>query len=168
MRSGPGGGQGLGGGGRIRRRRHTALIAYLREHQGSADYLAATFGAQSAAGLIIASDGGSFMPIGGFNGGDPVPTLEKFEQLVADGSLRYVIASGGAGPVFGGAASGTSAQILQWVEQNCTQPSDAPTTSLYECSAPTAATSHHLTPEPCAMALASTHARQAPRRDLDR
>ncbi|GAA1964718.1 ArnT family glycosyltransferase [Microbacterium deminutum] len=129
----PAGGAGLGqgqpGGGV-----DTELIAYLQTHQDGADYLAATFGAQSAAGLIIASDGGSFLPIGGFNGGDPVPTLDRFEQLVADGSLRFVIATGGGG--FGGIGqSGTSAQILQWVQQNCSQPSDAPTTSLYECTA---------------------------------
>lgn len=114
----------------------TELIAYLREHQGGAEYLAATFGAQSAAGLIIASDGGSFLPIGGFNGGDPVPTLARFAQLVADGSLRYVMTTGGGGGGgFGVGQTGTSAQILQWVEKNCTQPSDAPSTALYECSA---------------------------------
>jgi 4-amino-4-deoxy-L-arabinose transferase-like glycosyltransferase len=115
------------------------LIAYLEEHQGSADYLAATFGAQSAASLIVASNGGSFMPIGGFNGGDPVPTLARFEQLVADGSLTYVVTSGGlgggGGALIGGGQTGTSAQILQWVEQNCAQPTDAPTSNLYECTA---------------------------------
>jgi 4-amino-4-deoxy-L-arabinose transferase-like glycosyltransferase len=128
----PGSGQALSG---ANDGADSELITYLRARQGDADYLAATFGAQSAAVLIIASDGGSFMPIGGFNGGDPVPTLERFEQLVADGSLRFVLADAGAGPVFSGEESGTSAQILQWVEQNCMQPSDAPSTMLYECSA---------------------------------
>ncbi len=113
----------------------TELITYLRSHQNGSDYLAATFGAQWAAGLIIASDGGSFMPIGGFNGGDPVPTLDRFERLVADGSLRYVITTGGG---FGVGQTGTSGQILQWVQQHCTQPSDSPSTSLYECSAASA------------------------------
>jgi hypothetical protein len=121
------------------------LIAYLEEHQNGADYLAATFGAQSAASLIVASNGGSFMPIGGFNGGDAVPTLAKFEQLVADGSIRYVITSGGlgggGGALIGGGQTGTSAQILQWVEQNCSQPTDAPTSNLYECTASSASSS---------------------------
>jgi 4-amino-4-deoxy-L-arabinose transferase-like glycosyltransferase len=131
----PGGGQGFGGG--ASGGADAELITYLRAHQGDADYLAATFGAQTAAVLIIASDGGSFMPIGGFNGRDPVPTLERFQQLVADGSLRYVLADAEGAPVFSGEESGTSAQILQWVEQNCTQPSDSPSTMLYECAAST-------------------------------
>ncbi|MFT4230662.1 MAG: glycosyltransferase family 39 protein [Microbacterium sp.] len=110
-----------------------ALIAYLEENQNGASYLAATFGAQSAAGLIIASDGGSFLPIGGFNSRDAVPTLERFQQLVADGELRYVIvsSSGGSGQNSG---TGTSAEIRSWVEDNCTQATDAPTSTLYECT----------------------------------
>lgn len=109
------------------------LIAYLRDHDSGGEYLAATVGAQSAAALIIASDGGSFLPIGGFNGGDPVPTLAQFQRLVADGDLRYVVATGRAPGMAGD--TGTTAQILDWVEQNCTQPADAPTTSFYECTA---------------------------------
>ncbi|MFH8250145.1 ArnT family glycosyltransferase [Microbacterium sp. B2969] len=127
------GGAGFGGSGD-----DTALIAYLREHSSGGEYLAATFGAQSAAGLIIASDGGSFLPIGGFNGADPVPTLERFQQLVADGDVRYVITTGRGGPSFGGQAgfggqTGSGA-ILDWVEQSCTQPSDSPSSTLYECT----------------------------------
>ena len=135
----PPGGRALGGFGGAAGAADTALLTYLRTHQGGSAYLAATFGAQAAATLIIASDGGSFLPIGGFNGGDPVPTLDRFEQLVADGSLRYVIVSS-EGPGFGGGVGGlggqggTSSEILQWVEQHCVQPSDSPTTSLYECT----------------------------------
>lgn len=113
------------------------LVTYLQQHQDGASYLAATFGAQSAAVFIIASDGGSFMPIGGFSGTDAAPTLERFQSLVADGQLRYVIAAGSRG--VGGtpdAGDGTAAQILAWVKQTCTQPADAPGTSLYECASP--------------------------------
>ncbi len=110
------------------------LIAYLEQHAGDATYLAATFGAQSAAGYIIASDGGSFLPIGGFNGGDAVPTLERFQQLVADGELRYVIMSGGGRGGFGAGGTGTSAEIQAWVTQNCGQATDAPSTALYDCA----------------------------------
>jgi hypothetical protein len=58
----------------------------LTEHQQGTAYLAATFGAQSAASLILASDGGSFLPIGGFDERDPAPTLAAFQTLVADGN----------------------------------------------------------------------------------
>lgn len=108
---------------------NTTLISYLRAHQGSAKYLVATFGAQSAAGLIIDSDGGSVLPIGGFDANDPVPTLTAFVQLVKSGQLKYVLLSGGMG---GGTGNGTTAgQIRSWVEQNFTAVSDAGVSGLY-------------------------------------
>ncbi len=115
-------------------------MAWLTEHQQGTAYLAAAFGAQSAAGFILASDGGSFLPIGGFNERDPAPTLATFQRLVADGELRYVIAGssggfGGAG--FGGtdAASTAAGQIRTWVLDNCTEVTDAPVSGLYSCGA---------------------------------
>ena len=55
------------------------------------------------------------MPIGGFNGSDPSPTLAEFQQLVDDGKIHWFIASSGMGP---GGAGGS--QITSWVEQNFT------------------------------------------------
>lgn len=110
------------------------VLAYLTGHAGDDRYLAATFGAQEAAGYILASDGGSFLPIGGFDGGDDVPTLARFEQLVADGDLTYVLMSQQGGP--GRTSSeGTSAEeIRAWVQANCAVPSDSPSRSLYACT----------------------------------
>lgn len=114
----------------------TALISWLEQKAAGSTYLAATFGAQSAASLIIASDGGSFLPIGGFNGTDAVPTLDEFVALVESGQVRYVIEGqerGGGG--FGSSAtatSSTSAQIRDWVGQNCAIDSSAPST-VYAC-----------------------------------
>lgn len=113
------------------------FVAWLRENQGSADYLIATFGAQSAAGIILATDGGSVLPIGGFNGNDQVPTLEDFEALVADGSLRYVLGTGMAGrgaSTPSGGTSTTSAQIREWVEDTCQAVTDAPGGVVYDCA----------------------------------
>jgi len=119
----------------------SALIAYLEQNRGSATYLVATFGAQTAASLITATDGGSVLPIGGFSSEDPVPTLEAFQQLVASGELRYVLAASGAGGGGGfgsGGASGTSSssQIQTWVTSECTLVSDSSlsTTGLYDCA----------------------------------
>ncbi len=90
------------------------LVSYLRAHRGNATYLVAAFGSQSSAPIVIAS-GDAVITIGGFNGGDPAPTLAQFEHLVATGQVRYVLVSGnggfGGGP--GGAGSGSS--ISQWV-----------------------------------------------------
>ncbi len=130
---GPGGGLGAGG-----TTADTALIAWLEQNAEGSTYLAATFGAQSAASLIVASDGGSFLPIGGFNGTDAVPTLDAFIALVQAGDVRYVIEGqerGGGG--FGAAGSSsststTSAQIREWVGQNCAIDTSAPST-VYAC-----------------------------------
>lgn len=123
-------------------------VAWLKEHQQGTAYLAATFGAQSAASLILASDGGSFLPIGGFDERDPAPTLATFQTLVADGQLRYVIAGnggglggfGGSGAPLGGlggtdSASTAAGQIRTWVVANCTEVMDAPISGLYSCGA---------------------------------
>lgn len=120
-----------------------ATISWLREHRGSASYLVATFGAQSAASLIIDNGGDAVLPIGGFNGRDPAPTLAAFQQLITDGSLRYVLTSGGSpfGGGFGGAFSAAaatdtsmSAQIHTWVLANCTEVMDAGVTGVYDCA----------------------------------
>ena len=92
------------------------LVSYLQAHRGTATYLVAAFGSQSSAPIIIAS-GDAVITIGGFNGGDPAPTLAQFEHLVATGQVRYVLVSGtgggGGGPGGGGAGNGSS--ISQWV-----------------------------------------------------
>lgn len=117
------------------------LVAWLQARDTGTTYLAATFGAQSAASLILASDGASILPIGGFNGSDAVPTLDGFIDLVESGQLRYVIAGqdrgsgafGGGGGAAGSASTETtSAQIRSWVGQNCELDSSAPDT-VYDC-----------------------------------
>ncbi|MBN9176178.1 MAG: glycosyltransferase family 39 protein [Microbacterium sp.] len=128
----------------------TQTVAWLAAHADGRTYRAAVFGAQAAARLIIASDGGSFLPIGGFNGGDPVPTLDAFQRLVANGDVVYVIAAGGdgrgVGTAFGAgngngartstaaAAATTSGEIRSWVLANCSAVTDAPISDLYDCA----------------------------------
>ena len=75
---------------------------------GHLGYLVATFGAQAAAQLIVASGGESVLPIGGFDGQDAVPTLAGFEKLVDDGALRYVLISGSAGGTTRGGGFGSA------------------------------------------------------------
>ena len=105
---------------------------------------------------------GSVGSIGGFNGGDAVPTLTAFEKLVDGGALRYVLVSGSTGAAgssrgggFGSTGTGStgtgntgalaggspggsssadtsSAQIRTWVLANCTAVSDSTATGIYE------------------------------------
>lgn len=110
-----------------------STVAWLAEHRHGTTYLAAAFGAQSAAGLIIASDGAAVLPIGGFNGRDPAPTLEAFQQLVADGELRYVVGGGTPGGMSARTdTSSTSGEIRAWVLENCTAVEDA--SGIYDCA----------------------------------
>jgi len=147
--------QGFGGQAGMSRGADTELVAWLQSHDTGSTYVAAAFGAQQAASLILATDGASILPIGGFNGSDDVPTLDRFISLVQSGQLRYVIGGedrgAGAGATGFGAPGGTggggtggsgsgratttdtaSAQIRQWVEQNCAIDSSAPGT-VYDC-----------------------------------
>ncbi len=89
---GPGGGGGMGGQGAV----STETIAWLQAHQGSAKYLVAATGSQTTAGIIIAS-GEPVVTIGGFNGGDPAPTVAQLEAMVKAGELKYVLVGGGMG-----------------------------------------------------------------------
>lgn len=131
----PGGVGGMAGGMQADAASST-LLTYLEQNKGTAKYLVAVFGAQSAASLITASGGQSVLPIGGFNGTDPAPTFAAFKTLVANGDLKYVMVSdqGGFGGGMGTSESGDSAQIRSWVEANCTQVTDAGTSGLYACT----------------------------------
>ncbi|MCE6996689.1 glycosyltransferase family 39 protein [Saccharothrix sp. S26] len=56
-------------------------------------WAAATVSAQSAANLSLES-GKAVIGIGGWSGGDPAPTLEEFQQYVAEGRIGYFVSGG--------------------------------------------------------------------------
>ncbi|WP_225726100.1 MULTISPECIES: glycosyltransferase family 39 protein [unclassified Nocardia] len=99
------------------------VVRLLEQNGGAYTWVAATTGSNSAAGFQLATRL-PVMPIGGFNGSDPSPTLEQFEQYVAQGKIHYYIASGNRGGPegfdFGFGGSSTSRAISQWVEQHFT------------------------------------------------
>jgi 4-amino-4-deoxy-L-arabinose transferase-like glycosyltransferase len=80
-------------------------------------WVAAAIGSQNAASYQLAT-GKPVMAIGGFNGSDPSPTLDRFKEYVAEGKIHYFIASGGMGGGGGMGGSGTSSQISSWVQEN--------------------------------------------------
>jgi hypothetical protein len=83
------------------------------------------------------------MPMGGFSGSVPEPTLARAKGLVAGGKLRFFVLGGGGRGMFGGGMMGgtsTVNQITDWVRKTCTAvPASAygagTDQSLYECSA---------------------------------
>ncbi len=86
------------------------LVAALRQDADQYTWVAATIGANEAAGYQLAT-GDAVMAIGGFNGTDPSPTLAQFQDWVAAGKVHYFINGGG----FGG---GAGSEITSWVRSN--------------------------------------------------
>jgi 4-amino-4-deoxy-L-arabinose transferase-like glycosyltransferase len=100
-----------------------AMTKLLKANASSYRWVAAAVGSQNASGYQLAS-GYSVMPIGGFNGSDPTPTLAQFKAWVAAGEIHYFIGSGGVtgdgqgGP--GGSSTGSSSAIASWVSSTFT------------------------------------------------
>ncbi|CAM2918285.1 hypothetical protein RHDE110596_06810 [Prescottella defluvii] len=125
----PGGMPGAGGGGGLLSASAPGaeLTALLRERADDFTWVAAAIGSNTASGYQLATER-PVMPIGGFNGSDPSPTLEQFRQYVADGRIHYFIAGGTGGTAgtagmrgtAGMGAEGTASAIAQWVEGNFT------------------------------------------------
>jgi 4-amino-4-deoxy-L-arabinose transferase-like glycosyltransferase len=98
----------------------TELVGLLSADAQQYTWVAATIGSQTAAGLQLAT-ALPVMPVGGFNGSDPSPTLAQFQEYVAAGRIHYFVAGGGAGPQDGGGfgpqqgGSDAARQIAAWV-----------------------------------------------------
>ncbi len=97
-----------------------ALTALLDADASQYRWVAATIGANAAAGYQLATDD-AVMAIGGFNGTDPTPTLAQFQQYVAAGDIHYFIGGGSGGGFRGGggaSSASTSSEISAWVQAN--------------------------------------------------
>ena len=95
-----------------------SLISYLVANRGGTRWIVATWSANEAGAIELAS-GEPVMAMGGFTGSDPAPTLDQLKAYVASGELRYVLISGGGG--MGGGAGGagggdaSASSISAWV-----------------------------------------------------
>ncbi|MBJ7336403.1 glycosyltransferase family 39 protein [Mycolicibacterium sp.] len=113
----PGGGRGPG------QRAPSEQVSQLLSADAT-DYtwVAAATGSMEASGYQLAT-GNPVMPIGGFAGGDPAPTLQQFQDYVGDGRIHYYLEASHPGmPSFGGSSGSPSesAQIRDWVKQHYT------------------------------------------------
>ena len=127
-----GAGGGLLGGATV----SSEVSALLAANASNYTWAAAAVGSQNAASYQLATQA-AVMPIGGFNGSDPSPTLEQFELYVAQGKIHYFIASGSIGASNGG--SSVSSEIASWVSSHFTAKTVDGTT-LYDLTAPTSGT----------------------------
>lgn len=112
-----------------------ALIAKLRAGGPNHTWTAASVGSMSSSDLQLAA-GYPVMPVGGFAGGDPWPTLRQFQDYVAHGRIHYFIGrpEGLRGPRSRDRTSAAS-RITRWVEQHypATMIGDLP---VYDLTAP--------------------------------
>jgi 4-amino-4-deoxy-L-arabinose transferase-like glycosyltransferase len=92
-------------------------VSALLQDSDRYTWVAAAIGSNEASGYQLATQK-SVMPIGGFNGSDPSPTLTEFQQAVAEGKIHYFIGGGNFGPQIGG--SNESRQIANWVSDHFT------------------------------------------------
>jgi 4-amino-4-deoxy-L-arabinose transferase-like glycosyltransferase len=119
------------------------IYSYVSAHRHGAAYLMAT-GSWSQAAPYIVATGAEVLPMGGFSGTVPSPTLQRVRHLVADGQLRFFLLSQPAGQSggahFGGMGrqpTGQALAITSWVRHSCvpvTVATGAPATgTLYHC-----------------------------------
>jgi 4-amino-4-deoxy-L-arabinose transferase-like glycosyltransferase len=110
---GGGGMGGLLGGGTV----SSEVVSTLSANASDYRWVAAAVGSNNASGYQL-EGGYPVMPVGGFNGTDPSPTLAQFRAYVAAGEIHYFIDTGSLGPASSG--SSDSSAITSWVEKNFT------------------------------------------------
>jgi 4-amino-4-deoxy-L-arabinose transferase-like glycosyltransferase len=93
------------------------LFRYVSAHREGASYLLAVQSWTEASAYILVT-GQEVLPMGGFSGSVPEPTLARVRQLVATGQLRFFLL-GGFGGGAGRGAGGPAAQVASWVESSC-------------------------------------------------
>ena len=115
------------------------LYDYVTAHRDGAAYLFAVSSWETASPYIEAT-GQEVMPMGGFSGSVPEPTLAKVQQLVKTGQLKFFLlsAAGGLGGFGRGGSSSTVSTIESWVEKTCrtvpAQDYGSGSGTLYACS----------------------------------
>ncbi|MCX4095470.1 glycosyltransferase family 39 protein [Nocardia sp. alder85J] len=108
------------------------VIAMLRENAGSYTWAGAAVSSHSANSYQLESEV-PVMSIGGFSGGDPAPTLARFQQYVAEHRIHYFLGGGRGG--FGDDRDTESAKITAWVQQHYTA-TTVDGVAVYDLTAP--------------------------------
>ncbi|WP_410649081.1 ArnT family glycosyltransferase [Amycolatopsis sp. cmx-4-54] len=88
------------------------LAALIRQDSAKYTWAAAAVGSNNAAGYQLGS-GAPVMAVGGFNGTDPAPTLERFQEYVRNGQIHYFLGEGMM--MRGETGSDAAERIAAWV-----------------------------------------------------
>ncbi|MCP9622390.1 glycosyltransferase family 39 protein [Nocardia otitidiscaviarum] len=113
------------------------LTALLLADGDAYTWVAATVSSNSAAGYQLATEL-PVMPVGGFNGSDPSPTLEQFQRYVAEGRIHYFLTGSGNGGGPGRSADSESSRITAWIAANFTA-EEVDGVTVYDLTKPTTA-----------------------------
>ena len=92
-----------------------AVLDVLEADEGHSRWVAATPGALNAARYQLES-GASVMPVGGFNGSSPFPTVDEFSEFTKSGQILYYISRIDAQDI--SAEDDFAAEITTWVKSN--------------------------------------------------
>lgn len=107
----------------------TAVVDVLAKGASAYTWPVAAVGSNNAAGYQLAT-GFPVMALGGFNGTDPSPTLERFQQLVAQGQVHWFVGESGPGGTESG-GSDEAHRIADWVAATYT-PTTVDGVTLYD------------------------------------
>ncbi|EUJ23838.1 dolichyl-phosphate-mannose-protein mannosyltransferase family protein [Listeria grandensis FSL F6-0971] len=88
------------------------LLAYVEKNSNGTEFLFGTTDASTAAPYIIKT-GKSVMALGGFNGTDPILTVDELKQMIKDGKIKYFYLPSNN--------KGSSSDVVKWVEENGTK-----------------------------------------------
>jgi 4-amino-4-deoxy-L-arabinose transferase-like glycosyltransferase len=109
------------------------ILDYAKWHSSGAEITLAVEGGASAATAYIVATDETVVGMGGFDGKDPVPSVDQLSTWVREGRLRFVLTGGGMMMM----DETTVIERSEWVEQNCkpvlTVGSEGET--LHECTA---------------------------------
>ncbi len=94
------------------------LVRYLRENRTTEDWILAVPSAGSAEPIII-NTGEPVMALGGFIGSDPILTDDDLAALVAEGRIRFFLASDSSSGFGGGGGGFGSGSHASWITSNC-------------------------------------------------
>ncbi|MCW7940897.1 hypothetical protein AAW14_01960 [Streptomyces hygroscopicus] len=146
-RVGPSSRPGGGGPSRLTPERRR-FLAYLTAHRDGAKYLAAVPGWSDASAYVLDANA-SMLPMGGFTGQVPFPTVDGLRQLIDSGELRYVALKHPRPAGSHRPATPPMPSVARWVRSHCTAvPPDAYGPGrhlplLYRCSPGAGASSGH-------------------------
>ena len=104
------------------------LVTYLRSQRKGEDWILAVPSAGSAEPIII-NTGEPVMALGGFIGSDPIVTDGQLAELVADGRVRFFLASENGGGFGGGGGPFGGGSHASWITSNCSRVDEALWTS---------------------------------------